>query len=402
MAESMAPGPESNDARPSRRAMLAGTAGLGLAGAFGWWQAAPGHVTGQRPIRQPGSTLPAGFPPGLTNQQLAGQRVIYSYPGTTPPSSLLSDISAGLVGGVIFFGENITGESQIAAVISQLRQAAAHSPVKVPLLLMTDQEGGLVRRLPGQPTLSAKQMGQAADPVAAAGAGGTGAGQNLRGVGMNVNLAPVLDVFYSAGDFIDQYQRSFSNNPATVASLGSAFISAQQATGVAATAKHFPGLGAATRSANTDLGPVTLRQSLTQIRSVDELPYTNAIAAGVQLVMTSWALYPALDHNRPAGLSARIIGRELRGRLGYHGVIITDAITAGALARYGSVGSRALLAAQAGADLILCAAPTPSQNSPAIGLAAFHALETGLQHGQLSSSAARQGAARVLALRQLH
>jgi beta-N-acetylhexosaminidase len=187
-----------------------------------------------------------------------------------------------------------------------------------------------------------------------------------------------------------------------VAQLGSAFITAQQGVGVAATAKHFPGLGAATRSENTDLGPVTLRQSLTQIRSVDELPYTNAIAAGVQLVMTSWALYPALDHNRPAGLSARIIGRELRGRLGYHGVIITDAITAGALARYGSVGSRALLAAQAGADLILCAAPTPSQNSPAIGLAAFHALETGLQHGQLSSSAARQGAARVLALRQLH
>src|SRR5581483_11159715 len=177
MAEPTAPGQESNGARPSRRALLAGTAGLGMAGAFGWWQATP-DGTGQRlgdrrPIPQPGATAMVSFPLGLSDLQLA---------------SLLSDISAGLVGGVIFFGENITSASQIAGVIAQLRQAAKSGPIKQPLLLMTDQEGGLVRRLPGQPTLSAKQMGQAADPVAAASAGGTGAGQNLRGVGMNVNL----------------------------------------------------------------------------------------------------------------------------------------------------------------------------------------------------------------------
>src|SRR5579859_5788327 len=104
MAEPTAPGPQPNDSRPTRRTMLAATAGLGLAGAFGWWQAAPQNGAGRRPIPQPGSTVLVGFPPSLTNQQLAGQRVIYSYPGATPPSSLLSDISAGLVGGVIFFG----------------------------------------------------------------------------------------------------------------------------------------------------------------------------------------------------------------------------------------------------------------------------------------------------------
>jgi beta-N-acetylhexosaminidase len=347
-------------------------------------------VTGQRPIRQPGSTLPAGFPPGLTNQQLAGQRVIYSYPGTTPPSSLLSDISAGLVGGVIFFGENITGESQIAAVISQLRQAAAHSPVKVPLLLMTDQEGGLVRRLPGQPTLSAKQMGQAADPVAAAGAGGTGAGQNLRGVGMNVNLAPVLDVFYSAGDFIDQYQRSFSNNPATVASLGSAFISAQQATGVAATAKHFPGLGSAATSQNTDTGPVTLNISQNQLRTIDEVPYPAAISAGVMLVMCSWAVYPALDASLPAGLSPTIVGGELRGRNGFRGVTITDALEAGALVAYGSTAQRAVKAAAAGMDVILCSARDVSQGEAARG-----ALATALGNGQLDATSFHAATQRI-------
>jgi len=151
---------------------------------------------------------------------------------------LFTDISNGQVAGVIFFGENISSDTQIAGVITQLRQAQAQSPVQVPLLLMTDQEGGLVRRLPGQPVLSERQIGQSSDPVAAATAAGTGAGQNLAGLGMNVNLAPVLDVYYKPGNFIDQYQRSYSSNPAVASECGQAFITAQQQTGVAATAKH--------------------------------------------------------------------------------------------------------------------------------------------------------------------
>src|SRR5205814_3124511 len=100
-------------------------------------------------------------------------------------------------------------EPQIASVIQQLRQAQQQSPVQSPLLLMTDQEGGLVRRLPGEPVLSEKQIGESSSPAAAASSAGTGAGQNLAGVGMNVNLAPVLDVFYKSGNFIDQFQRSY-------------------------------------------------------------------------------------------------------------------------------------------------------------------------------------------------
>ncbi|MBS2961458.1 beta-N-acetylhexosaminidase [Actinocrinis puniceicyclus] len=366
---------------PGRRAVLAGTVGLGLAGVLGRWHQGGQDSSAHHPIARPGSAALVSFPPGLSGQQLAGQRVIFSYSGVTPPASLLSDISAGLVGGVIFFGENIQSESQIAGVISQLRQAAARGPIKLPLLLMTDQEGGLVRRLPGEPTLSAKQMGQAADPVAAASAGGTGAGRNLRGVGMNVNLAPVLDVFYSAGDFIDQYQRSFSNDPAAVAALGSAFISAQQATGVAATAKHFPGLGSATTSQNTDLQPVTLNVSQAQLRSTDEVPYPAAISAGVMLVMCSWALYPALDPNLPAGLSPTIVGGELRGRNGFRGVTITDALEAGALSAYGTTAQRTVKAAAAGMDLILCSARDVAQ-----GQSARNALATALGDGTLKSS----------------
>src|SRR5256885_11427803 len=127
-------------------------------------------------------------------QDLAGQRVIYSYSGLTPPDSLLQRIRAGQAAGVIFFGENISSLSQIRSVVQQLRDANAQSPAPHPLLLMTDQEGGLVRRLPGEPVLSEKRIGLSSDPPAQATAAGTGAGGNLAGGSMHVHLAAALDV----------------------------------------------------------------------------------------------------------------------------------------------------------------------------------------------------------------
>ena len=140
----------------------------------------------------PASSAPVGSADGqavnalpeLSLAQMAGQRVIYSYTGLTPPASLLSSIRNGEVGGVIFFSQNISSQAQIASVIAGLDQANAspHNPLRsYPLLLMTDQEGGLVRRLPGAPVLSEKQIGESAGPAAQATAAGTGAGQNLAG-----------------------------------------------------------------------------------------------------------------------------------------------------------------------------------------------------------------------------
>ncbi len=341
---------------------------------------------------------PAASPlAGLTPLQLAGQRVIYSYTGLTPPASLLSRISHGEAAGVIFFGGNISSEAQIRGVIKTLEAADAspHNPVRAPLLLMTDQEGGEVRRLPGAPAKSEKQIGEAAHPGAAATAAGSGAGANLLGVGMNVNLAPVLDVYRQAGDFDDQFQRSYSRNPRVVSRLGADFIRAQQKAGVAATAKHFPGLGAATASQDTDTGPVTLHLPAATIRGVDELPYHAAIAAGVKLVMVSWAVYPSLDPKRPAGLSSVIVGRELRTRLGFTGVTITDALEAGALKAFGNFGHRAVLAASAGMDLILCA-----DGSGAEGTAAMDGLRTAYHDGALGQAAFRAAVTRIIALRR--
>jgi beta-N-acetylhexosaminidase len=341
-----------------------------------------------------GSWTRAQAQTGLTSQQLAGQRVILSYSGLTVPSALLQQISAGQAAGVIFFGGNISSESQIASVVQQLRQAQQQSPVAAPLLLMTDQEGGEVRRLPGAPAMSEKQIGASKNPVSNASSAGTGAGQNLAGVGMNVNLAPVLDVYYKSGNFIDQFQRSYSSNASVVTSCGMAFITAQQKTGVAATAKHFPGLGSATKSQNTDTGPVTLNVSLSGLRAKDEAPYPVAITAGVKLIMASWAVYPALDAAKPAGLSSAAIQGELRGRLGYQGVTITDAIEAGVLGAFGSNAQRAVLAVQAGMDLLLCSAQDPAQ-----GQSVVTALASALDGGQLDPTAFNTAASRVTALR---
>ncbi|MFF8696588.1 glycoside hydrolase family 3 N-terminal domain-containing protein [Streptomyces sp. NPDC015144] len=366
-----------------RGALLATTAALvGGVGATGRAGAAPRLPEGAR-LRLP----------ELTPAQRAGQCVIHSYPGLTPPAALLDAIREGRTAGVIFFGENIENLTQIEGVVRTMNEAHASAPVKAPLLLMTDQEGGLVRRLPGEPVLSAKAVGASADPKAQAAFTGEGAGMNLAGVGMNVNLAPVLDVYRKAGDFTDRYQRSYSSDPAAVAACCAAFVTAQQNAGVAATAKHFPGLGPATTNQNTDLGPVTLTTSAATLRATDEAPYRAAIGAGVGLVMLSWAVYRSLDADRPAGLSPAVVG-ELRDRLGFPGVTVTDALEAGALRAFGGTAERAVLAAGAGMDLLLCSARDVAQGNDAVT-----ALGRALTDGTLDGAAFDAAAARVNALR---
>jgi beta-N-acetylhexosaminidase len=353
-----------------------------------------GAVIGGLGLSRTAQAVTESKPAKLTPAQLAGQRVIFSYPGATPPASLLDQISAGEAGGVIFFGENITSLTQIAGVVAQLKEAHAASPVRSPLLLMTDQEGGIVRRLPGEPVLSEKQIGESADPAAQAAAAGTGAGQNLAGVGMNTNLAPVLDVFRQAGNFDDEFGRSYSMDPNVCAECGAAFIGAQQKLDIAATAKHFPGLGAATVDQNTDLGPVTLDVPLADLRGIDERPFRSAIAAGVRMVMTSWAVYPALDPRLPSGLSPRIVTGELRQRLRFRGVTITDALEAGAIAAFGTPAQCGVLAARAGMDVLLCSARDVSEGQDTVA-----ALTGALQDHALDPGQFQIALRRVLALR---
>ncbi|WP_431680999.1 glycoside hydrolase family 3 N-terminal domain-containing protein [Kitasatospora sp. KL5] len=326
--------------------------------------------------------------------QLAGQRIIWSYPGPTVPEPLLAAVRAGRAAGVIFFKENIPDTATLRAAVDQLREARRQSPVRAPLLLMTDQEGGKVRRLPGAPELSARQVGESPDAVATAARTGTEAGDNIAAAGLNTNLAPVLDVYETPGNFIDTKQRSYGQDPAVVADLATAFAVAQRQRGVLATAKHFPGLGTAPAGSNTDTGPVTLPVPLERLRAVDEAPYRAALAVGVPLVMLSWAVYPALDAERPAGMSPAVVGGELRDRLGFRGVTVTDALEAGALDAFGGTGERAVAAAAAGMDLLLCSARDTAQGEQAAA-----ALARALADGTLDRTGFTAATARINALR---
>ncbi|MEV0531664.1 glycoside hydrolase family 3 N-terminal domain-containing protein [Kitasatospora sp. NPDC050463] len=342
--------------------------------------------TSHRPPSVTERTMPMVTVPdpldGLDSRVLAGRRIVYSYPGPVPSPAVLRAIREGRAAGVILFAENAPDQAQLHAAVAQLRQAAAEAPDPRPLLLMTDQEGGLVRRLPGPPELSARRTGLAADPIAEAARSGADAGRTLADAGLNVNLAPVLDVYDAPDNFIDHHERSYGQEPAFVARLGSAFLTAQQGLGVAATAKHFPGLGSAAGGLNTDERAVTLPVPLAELRARGEEPYRAAIAAGVRLVMASWAVYPALDPDRPAGFSPAVVQGELRDRLGFRGVTVTDALEAGALTPYGDAGARAVAAAGAGMDLLLCSGRDAEQ-----GEAAAAALATALDTGGLDRAA---------------
>lgn len=332
----------------------------------------------------------------LSLEQQVGQRVIFSYPGPDPTDEMFQLVKDGMVGGLIFFGENIPSLAHVADVVQEFRAAHAQSPTSdLPLQLNTDQEGGYIRRLRGQePVLSEKKIGQSADPLGEATKAGTGAGEALKAVGMNMNLAPVEDVYRQEGNFDDRWERSYSTDFTVCGELGAAFVRAQQATGVAATAKHYPGLGAAPRDANTDLGVVMLTQSAAEIRTIDEGAFTPVIAAGVQLVMTSWATYPAIDPDYPAGLSKIFVGQELRGRQHFRGVTITDALEAGALAPFGDTGERSVLAAEAGMDVLLCSGRDVQQGKDAVA-----AVAAALRSGRLNPGEHKIALRRIRRLR---
>ncbi len=339
----------------------------------------------------------AAIPPGFADV-LAGQHVIYSYSGPVPPPALLDAVRAGKAAGVIFFSDNIVSPEQIRGVAQQLQDAAMASPIPLPLLLLTDQEGGQVRRLqlPGAdgPADSAKAVGASADPAAGGGRTGHEAASTLQAAGMNGNLAPVLGVHRAPGDFLDAYGRSYGTDPGVVSAAAGAFIGAQQADGVAATAKHFPGLGAAPAGANTDEEPVTIPLDAQTLRTVDEAPYRAAVDAGVDMVMPSWAVYPALDPGVPAGLSSTILRGDLRGGLGFQGVIVSDAIEAGALGAFGDAGDRSVAALTAGQDLALCSARDVSE-----GARATSDISAALTGGRLDLGDMLTSTARILQLR---
>ncbi len=314
---------------------------------------------------------------------MIGQEVMVRMTGLYPDAELLARIRHGQVGGVILYGENISTSSQVHALVAMLQHAATvgHDPR---LLISTDQEGGQVRRLPWVgPSVSQQQMG--ADGASTSMAEGEETGRGLRADGVDVNLAPVLDVARSSSDFIWQEGRGFGMSAAVVANSAVPFARGLQRERVAATAKHFPGDGGALIDTDNEMQKIDADAS-------DLTPYRYAIAAGVAMIMVTTAVYPNLDPSGlPAALSPTIITGLLRKQMGYQGLIITDDLQRPT--GY-STATAAVLAAQAGANIILVL------TSEGGGVTAYKAMLAAARSGRIPSGTVANSYDQVLNLKQ--
>jgi beta-N-acetylhexosaminidase len=355
----------------------------------------------------------------LTVQQLLGQRVIAGFTGPKPPQRLLIAIRQGAVGGVILFGDNVSSKRKTQRLTQRLQREAALA--KQPyLFVMTDQEGGDVKRLSwAPPKHSPMAIGRKSDVAGAAHSEGTLTGAALRAAGVNVDLAPVADVLgappgvssataavtgatggsttttaatgatgvtgpvESPGAFLGT--RSFGESAKTVASAACEFSAGMQNAAVAATMKHFPGLGLA--QSNTDFATTEITASAKQLRAA-MLPYERCPKTP-KLVMVSSAKYPALGISKPASLTPEAYA--LLGKTGFRGLTITDAYDTVAIKGYKNAPMRAM---EAGADLILFGQKTTGATR------SYDKLLAAAQAGEIKKSELIAAADRILALKR--
>lgn len=299
------------------------------------------------------------------------------------------------LGGIIYFGANVQNPSQVLTLSNGIQQAATSQRVPVPALISTDQEGGLVVRLgppaavfPGNMALGAtRDTGLSYQNAAVM-------GQELRAVGVNVDLAPVVDVNTNPLNTADG-ARAFSDQTGMVNNLGAAQVTGFQnnGAGVGATAKHFPGLGSS--DGNTDLEPVVSNRTLAELRQIDLPPFTAAIAAGTQQVMMSHLTLPNVDPSRlPASLSPTIVTGLLRNEMHFDGVVITDALQAKAITSLNLTPAQVAVAAvNAGDDQLL--EQTPDTGRADLD-AAFNGVVQAVQSGQITTARLDQSVTRIL------
>ena len=309
-----------------------------------------------------------------------GQLVVLRFTGTSAPAYVRDALRDGRAAGAILFRDNLTGPAQAKAVVTQLRRGQPRP------LICVDQEGGTVRIVswvgPARSALEQRAAGTEKGDAAAA-------ARALRAIGINVVLAPVADVPSIPRAALAP--RAFSSDFAAAAGSVSESVRGWRLGGVAPTAKHFPGLGAAT--VNTDDGSVTIRRSAARLRRQDLAPFRSAIAAGVPLVMVGHAAYPAIDRRHIASQSKAVVNGLLRDELGFRGVVITDSTEAAAVLAVTPPAEAAVRNVRAGVDIVL----TTGKGSY---IQVYRALLAEARRDPAFRARVRESAARVLALRR--
>lgn len=312
-----------------------------------------------------------------------GRLVMIDIPGKTLDASTADFIRQHHVRAVCLFRKNLGTEAEVRRLTADLREAMGAEA-----LIGIDQEGGSVVRatfLPQAP--AAMALGAAGDETLAEQVGAAVA-RGLRGLGINWNFAPVLDVNNNPANPVIA-ERSFGEDPDTVTRLAAAWMRGSLAEGVACCVKHFPGHGDTHVDSHHALP--TVDKSLAELEALELKPF-RALARIAPAMMTAHIVYPQLDPEHPATLSKRVLGGLLRDAIGYDGVVITDALMMKAVhERYGHARA-AVLALQAGADMPL------AQGTQAEQAAAIEAIAAALRTGALPLEDARRANTRLDAL----
>ncbi len=294
-------------------------------------------------------------------------------------------------GGIIIFSRNVESCEQLRALTFEANQLSLKL-TGTPLLISVDQEGGLVARIreglavfPGNMALGATYSPKNAYLV------GKAIGDQLRWLGISVNLAPVLDIV------LDKTNpsigvRSFGDDVELVSTMGRKFIAGLRDSGIIAVAKHFPGIGAASVDPHEDL-PV-LNFSLEFLMRRELVPFIHAIEEGVHSIMPSHVLLPKVDSEMPASLSKKLIEGVLRQKLGFRGAVLSDDLLMGAISRRYSTREACLLALNAGEDMLLICRDLDEQAE------AMNYLIEAVKRGVISRKRVNESVLRVMELKR--
>jgi beta-N-acetylhexosaminidase len=330
----------------------------------------------------------------MTLEEQIGQLLVVGFHGTRVPQTLRDLIEHHHVGNIILFSRNIQNTQQLLELTHDLQSIAKAAGQRSPLLIMLDQENGMVRRLgqgatifPGNMALGAIGSEEIAYDIAQA------TGRELKALGINMNLAPVVDVNNNPANPVIGI-RSFGEDPRQVARLAVATIKGYQAAGIVSNLKHFPGHG--DTSVDSHMALPTIPYTLERLEQVELVPFRNCIQAGADSIMTAHIYFPALmpDVALPATVSPAIIQGLLRQQLGFDGVIISDCMEMNAILSTIGPEQGTVMALQAGVDLVLISHVYERQRD------SLAAIQAAIQAGQLSTETLRLAAEHVLRLKE--
>jgi beta-N-acetylhexosaminidase len=289
----------------------------------------------------------------MDDAELLGQVFILGYFGRSPSAQILEWIKNRHIGGVKIFGWNAENLQELGRSIEIMQTAATESRLQIPLFVATDQEGGWVRHVKGDTSITPGNLAIGATKLPYD-AYHTGAyiGKELRSLGINMNFAPTVDIYGNENAHVIG-PRAFAEDPVTTAQLAVAYYHGMEDSGIICTAKHFPGHGKADEDSHGTL-PV-ISSNFATIWEEDLLPYRFLFREGLPAIMSAHLSFPSIiDKTTPASLSPFFLREVVREKMGFEGIVITDDLRMhGALQSGNSISAASLQALKAGNDMIM-------------------------------------------------